>query len=152
MEMRDKSKKVDILQYVAKNKENFKKYKNIEELTIRGKRKFVRKSGKEDYKVVCINQYGSEVLLSEVEANYGYTLSENGKLLPKDNLTLIAMPVDKDFWFVDSTGEYKDVQKGDFIVIKKTKIRDIYTSMNMFDFAEKYVLSEKSVKEQMERI
>ena len=140
--------KINILDYVRRNKDKFNAYKNVEELTVLGKREITTNLGRQKMYIVCKNQNGHEVVVSPFIINWSYKKTENGTLKPKDDLKCMATPVNESFMFADSSGGYVYMQPGDFVVCFNNKNgHDMYvTGMEMFEFADKYALAKKPTK------
>ena len=144
MEKKSKFKRVDIRYFLNVNKDKLRKYKNVERLVVEGKCKVTTNLGNERMYVSLKNQNGRSVVMAPSSLDYYYTKSENGVYKPQRGIMKCrAMPVEQEFMFAGSSGEYYYVQPGDFVMIYKNRFNeDQFMAMDMVEFVDKFALNE----------
>lgn len=114
-------KKVNILNYADEHKDKFKKYKNIEKLTVIRELEERRKPDKKYY--LCKNQNGREIVKSDFLLEYNFKQLKNNVYVINYNVNVVAFQVDENIEFSNSFGERRLLSVGDYVVMD-TRIVD----------------------------
>lgn len=129
--MKNVFKKVNVLDYIKKNKIDFKKFKNIEKLVIIKE----IESDKENRRLfLCKNQAGREVVRSDFMLEYDYNKLASGAYVKKERKVVLAFQVKENIQFSSSFGGICKLFKGDYIIMNDKIIDGIKKE----DFEENY--------------
>lgn len=135
--------KIKIVDFVRELKADFKKYKNVEKLTVvdQFEDKLPKMKENETY-YICQNQNGNLVIKSGFMLDYGYRKLPKGSFVPVDKGYVMALKTSKNITFSDSFGGTTKLKTGDYVVIQNKNI----IGMKKSDFEENYVLLNKANK------
>ena len=131
----EKFTKIQIVSFVRELKKEFKKYKNIEKLTVIDTVESGLPKMKTDEKYfLCANQNGRPVVKTNFMLNYGYKKLASGCFVPVERPAVLALRTSKNIEFSDSFGANTKLRAGDYVVVYNKNI----IGMKKSEFEENY--------------
>lgn len=137
--------KVDILEYLVKNKTNLKKYRNIEKLEVIKKTEINETSNNVFRKrYICKNQNGREIVKSDFMLKFAYAQNKKGYYVPLVNTIVYACQTQTKLQFMSTEGEKFVLNPGDYVVLNKK--RGMIYGVKKQEFEENYKTSYRAKK------